>query len=452
MADSMGNSIGTPELEPGYELAWTGKQEALAQASSPTDKALVAVPEQSLEPSDSGNIFIEGDNLEALKLLATDYASKIKVIYIDPPYNTGTDRIYHDNFVAQQTLTSGLGTDTTRYFPSADTHSHWLNHIYPRLAAARPLLRDDGVIFISISDHEFHNLRFVCDEIFGADNHIATIMWHSTKSVTNTALVSVGHTYNLAYAKNKQHFIANRTHFRMEEDGTGFKNPDHDPRGPWKADNFQAGGWRPNQQYAITNPNTGTEYTPNEGNSWKNDHERFQELLADGRITFGLDGRSGPMRKRFLSEAKQRGKVISTWWDDVGSTSNGTQHVKKLFGGKQVFTNPKPVDLIERFIQLGDHSGSGIVLDFYAGSGTTGEAVMSLNAKHNASRKFILVQLPEPVDADSKDYPEAVAYLSDNDLPLNLAAVTRARLKLAAASLSGTLFEVNGGFKAFHVG
>jgi len=194
------------------------------------------------------------------------------------------------------------------------------------------LLKNDGVVFISVDDREVFYLKIVCDEIFGSNNFLNDIIWNSTKSVTNTAIISVSHTHNLVYFKNKEFYIKNRTMFRLEEDGKGFANPDNDPRGPWKADPFQVGGWRPNQQYEIVNPKTGKVYRPNEGCSWKNDYQKFQELLADNRIVFGVNGVAGPQRKRFLYEARERGKVAKTIWDDVGTTRNGTQHLKKLFG------------------------------------------------------------------------------------------------------------------------
>jgi adenine-specific DNA-methyltransferase len=208
----------------------------------------------------------------------------------------------------------------------------------------------------------------------------------------------VSHNYNLVFCKDINYFVKNRDKFRLPESGDGFSNPDNDTRGPWKADPFQVGGWRPNQQYEIINPNTGEKYLPNENCSWKNDFEKYQELIKDKRIVFGASGDSGPLRKRFLSEALDRGKVSKTWWDDVGATTNGTNTVKKLFDGKSVFTNPKPVDLLERMIQLGDSDKNNIVLDFFSGSSTSAHAVLNLNAKDGGKRKFIQVQLPEKIE------------------------------------------------------
>lgn len=224
--------------------------------------------------------------------------------------------------------------------------------MYPRLFLAKQLLKEDGVIFISIDDNEQHHLKMLMNEVFGEGNFLGNVCWNSTKSVTNKALISVSHNINFIYVKNKNYFVEHRKEFRLPEDGKGFSNPDNDSRGKWKADPFQVGGWRPNQQYEIKNPNTGHIYIPNNDCSWKNDHNRFVELLDDNRIVFGKNGDTEPQRKRFLSEALKRGKLSKTWWDDVGTTTNGTQEVKKLFDGKKMFSNPKPISLLNRMVQL----------------------------------------------------------------------------------------------------
>ena len=288
-------------------------------------------------------------------------------------------------------------------------HTDWLNMMYTRLRIAKDLLSENGVLVMSISDAEFHNLKKIADEIFGDTNYLGDIIWNSTKSVTNTALISVSHTYNLVYFKNINYFVENRSEFRLPDTGEGFENPDNDPRGPWKADPFQVGGWRPNQQYEITNPNTGVVYRPNEGCSWKNDYKKFQELLADNRIVFGKTGDGGPQRKRFVWEAQERGKVAKTLWDDVETTTNGTQLIKKMFDGVAVFDNPKPVGLLERIIQLGG-SRDALILDFFSGSATTAHATMKLNAEDGGKRKFIMIQLPE--DTADGSPARKVGYMS----------------------------------------
>lgn len=315
-------------------------------------------------------------------------------------------------------------------------HTNWLNMMYPRLRLAANLLRDDGVIFISIDDNEVTNLHRLCDEVFGEENFIGEIIWNSTKSVTNTALISVSHTYNLVYAKNKDYYVAHREEFRLKEDGEGFSNPDNDPRGPWKADPFQVGGWRPNQQYDIINPKTGKVYKPNPACSWKNDYNKFQELMLDNRIVFGTDGMAGPQRKRFLSEATERGKVTKTLWDDVETTTNGTQLLKKLLGGSY-FDNPKPVSLIKRMLELSTKAND-IILDFFSGSATTAHAVMQLNAEDGGNRQFVMVQLPEITDEKSEAYKAGYK---------NICEIGKERIRRAGAKIKEQNSEVDTGFK-----
>ena len=395
-----------------YRFTWAGKSQARREAHKPSTGTLRPCKEDSLDWDTTQNVYVEGDNLEVLKLLQKSYAGKIKMIYIDPPYNTGKDFVYKDNYKDNlknyQEVTGQINNDGNKISTNSDSdgrfHSNWLNMMYPRLRLSRNLLKDSGIIFITIDDNEIENLKKICNECFGEENFIGTIVWNSTKSVTNTALISVSHNYNLVYCKDINYYTKNREKFRLPESGEGFSNPDNDPRGPWKADPFQVGGWRPNQQYEIINPNTGKKYLPNKNCSWKNDLEKYKELVDDNRIVFGTSGDAGPQRKRFLNEALDRGKVTKTWWDDLGATTNGTKTVKKLFDGNSVFTNPKPVDLIERMIQLGDSEKDGIILDFFAGSSTTAHAVMNLNSKDDGKRKFIQVQLPEDINENEIGY------------------------------------------------
>ncbi len=334
-----------------------------------------------------GGVLINSENFGALNLLQNRYKEQVKTVYIDPPYNTGNDGfLYNDTY----------------------QHSSWMSFMYDRLALGRELMSDDGVIFSSISDEEHQNLSLLQNNIFGDNNFLANIIWNSTKSVTNTAIISVSHTYNYVYAKIKDYFIKNRNEFRLKEDGVGFSNPDNDARGVWKADPFQVGGWRPNQQYEIQNPNTGETYIPNKNCSWKNDFSKFKELLEDNRIVFGIDGKSSPQRKRFLYEALERGKVSTTLWTDVETTTNGTQLVKKMFGDIS-FINPKPVGLIKKILELGSLNNS-IILDYFAGSGTTGHAVINLNREDGGKRKYILVEMGEYFDTVTKPRIQKVIY------------------------------------------
>ena len=394
-----------------YEFTWVGKKAAIVEANKPIRKTLRPCVAESKEWDNTENLYIEGDNLEVLKLLQESYLGKVKMIYIDPPYNTGNDFIYADDFMrSQEEENEQMGMydeDENRLFKNTDTngrfHSDWCSMIYSRLMLARNLLTDDGVIFISISDAEVDNLKKICDEVMGAKNYLGDIIWNSTKFVTNTALISVSHTYNLVYFRNIEYFVNHRNEFRLPEKGEGFSNPDNDPRGEWKADPFQVGGWRPNQQYDIVNPKTGVVYKPNPGCSWKNDYVNFQRLLKDNRIVFGSTGEAGPQRKRFIWEAQERGMVAKTIWDDVETTTNGTQLLKKLFGQAGIFDNPKPVEFVKKLLQLGTHE-TAIVLDFFSGSATTAHAVMQLNAEDGGHRKFIMVQLPEKCDEKSEAY------------------------------------------------
>lgn len=445
-----------------YEFNWHGKKEAMQLAQQPTVATLKPNMEKSLNWDETDNLYIEGDNLEVLKVLQKSYSNKVKLIYVDPPYNTGKDFVYKDNFkdsienYLQQT--GQVDNDGNKLNVNSETsgryHTDWLNMMYPRLKLAYNLLTEDGVFFVNLSDAEAFNMKKIADEIFGEKNFLADIAWNSTKSVTNTAIISGSVTHTLVYFKSMDYFVKNRNEFRIPDDGEGFSNPDNDPRGPWKADPFQVGGVRPNQLYEIVNPNTGVSYYPNEGSSWKNEYSRFVELMNDNRIVFGTTGESGPQRKRFLFEALERGKVSKTLWDDVETTTNGTARIKRLFGDT-VFSNPKPVQLLERIIELGG-SRDGIVLDFFSGSATTAEAVLKKNKEDGGNRKFILVQLPENLDDSLKTsnndakpvLKKAIKYLDKINRPHFLTEVGEERIRLAVKDLE---LDSNVGFKVFEL-
>jgi len=445
-----------------YELTWNGKANAMRIANLPTESTLLPLPDKSVNWDEAENLYIEGDNLEVLKLLQKPYHEGIKLIYIDPPYNTGKDFVYKDNFVDNMKnyleQTGQIDADGNHLQINKDVngrfHTDWLNMMYPRVKLAWNLLANDGVFFVNLSDTEAFNMKKICDEIFYEKNFLADISWNSTKSVTNTAIISESVTHTLVYFKNKDYFVKNRDEFRLPDTDEGFANPDNDPRGPWKADPFQVEGVRPNQQYTITNPNTGKVYSPNEGNSWKNEYNKFQELLADNRIVFGKSGDAGPQRKRFLFEAQERGRVAKTLWSDIETTTNGTGRIKKLFGDT-VFSNPKPVQLLERIIQLGG-SKDGIILDFFSGSATTAEAVLKMNKEDGGNRKFILVQLPENLDESLKTssndaqkvLKKAIKYLDKVKKPHYLTEIGEERIRLAIKDL-GLSKEPSVGFKVF---
>jgi adenine-specific DNA-methyltransferase len=316
------------------------------------------------------NLIIKGNNLLALHSLKHEFRGRVKLIYIDPPYNTENDSFaYNDNF----------------------KHSTWLTFMKNRLEVARELLQEDGVIWISLSDKEAHYCKVLCDSIFKREHFVSDIIWNSTKSVTNTAIISDAHTHNLLYAKDISILKRNRAKFRLAADESKFSNPDNDYRGKWVADPFQVGGERPNQMFEIINPNTGVVYKPNKGNSWKNEKKVFDDLLKENRIVFGTTGEAGPQRKRFWSEAEGRGEVTTTLWKDLPTTTNGTQHLKELFGDK-VFDNPKPEGLIKRIIELSTEEND-IVLDYHAGSGTTAAVA------HKMKRQFITIEQMDYIES-----------------------------------------------------
>ena len=397
-----------------YQFTWPDKKKSVVLSNQPIAKTLRLERSKSvgrdgtLGSIDTENIYIEGDNLDALKLLQETYLGKVKMIYIDPPYNTGNDFIYKDDFsqdVDEYMEISGqFDDDGNRLVQNTESngrfHTDWLNMMYPRLRIAKDLLSDDGVIFISIDVHEQHNLRKICDEVFGANNIITDIIWNSRKSVSNDAVVSLNHNYTLIYAKNMSVFYANRASFKLPDTGEGFDNPDNDPRGVWKADPFDSPGIRPNLTYAIINPNTGAEYWPPEGRCWRTGEKEYKEFLRDERIVFGKTGNSKPQLKRFLSDAQSKGLTPKSIWDDCGTTTEGTKEIQNIFGSK-VFDTPKPTAFVKKILELASDQDS-IVLDFFSGSATTAHAVMQLNAEDGGQRKFILVQLPEVTDEKSE--------------------------------------------------
>ena len=323
------------------------------------------------------NILIEGDNYHALSVLNYTHAKSIDVIYIDPPYNTGNnDFKYNDKFVDRE--------DSYR-------HSKWLSFMSKRLKLAKNLLKQSGVIFISIDDNEIAQLKLLCDDVFSEKNFIIDVIWNSRKSVSSDAIVSLNHNHTLLYVKDidvLRKVTKKSNKFKLPAQEEKFSNPDNDPRGRWVADPFEAAGVRKNLSYAIKNPNTGETYYPVKGRHWAVLEEEYFKLLKDNRIVFGKNGKGKPSRKRFLSDAMEKGLTPKSIWDDVGTTTNGTQELEDILGEKK-FNNPKPVSLIRRILELTTDKNS-VVLDFMAGSGTTGHAVLELNKEDENNRQFIL--------------------------------------------------------------
>ena len=411
-----------------YEFTWVGKKAAIVEANKPIRKTLRPCVAESKDWDTTENLYIEGDNLEVLKLLQESYLGKVKMIYIDPPYNTGNDFIYADDFKMESEewkVESGEWSEEgDRLFKNTDSngrfHSDWCSMIYSRLMLARNLLTDDGVIFISIDDNEVDNLKNICNEVFGECNLVAEIPWQSRASIQNDTDFSVNHEYICVYAKrrrqeNRRLKDSNYKEWHRRDsfvckplplDKSKFENPDNDPRGPWKADPFDAPNIRPNLTYAVTNPVTGEQHLPPRGRCWRISPDKFSSALADGRIIFGKDGKGRPQMKSFYEEKKEFGSVDNSWFtsERIGTTTNGTKEVMELFGGQPYFDKPKPTSLLRKIVDLANVQEDDIILDFFSGSATTAHAVMQLNAEDGGHRKFIMVQLPEPCDEKSEAY------------------------------------------------
>ena len=395
-----------------YQFTWPGKQEARREAARPTTKTLRPVVEDSVDWDNTQNLYIEGDNLEVLKLLQKSYMGKVKMIYIDPPYNTGNDFVYDDDFARSQNeeeLASGNVDELgNRYRKNTDTngrfHSDWCSMMYSRLMVARSLLTDDGVIFISIDDNEQRNLKNICDEIFGSSNFIAQLIWERAYSPKNDAkYISNSHDYVLMYALDLEKFTIGRLP-RTEEANARYSNPDNDPRGVWKASDMSVKTYTSSCDYKITTP-SGKIVEPPAGRCWSLSAKAFAERLQDNRIWFGPNGDSTPSIKRFLSELKYEGMAPTSilFYKEVGHSQEGAKEVVSLFGNKGVFDGPKPVRLLERLITLAHLKSDSIVMDFFSGSATTAHALMKMNSNKNFQCKFILVQLPEEVNDTKKE-------------------------------------------------
>lgn len=413
--DALRALLGDEVMEEGgesYQFTWVGKQAAKAEAARSTDKTLRPVVEDSVDWDNTKNLYIEGDNLEVLKLLQKSYMGGVKMIYIDPPYNTGNDFVYNDDFArtaAEEDLEAGNVDELgLRYRKNTDSngkfHSDWCSMIYSRLLVARSLLTEDGVIFISIDDNEQKNLKNICDEIFGVTNFLAQVVWERAYSPINLMKhFSPSHDYVLCYAKNIEQASCNGIP-RSEEADNRYSNPDNDPRGVWKPSDLSVGPAVEENIYTITTP-SGRNVEPPAGRSWSLSRKAFRERLQDNRIWFGPDGNSVPSMKRFLSELKKTGITPMTIWKytEVDHSQGATQKLAKLFDGKKVFDYPKPVELLKRIITLYSDKDS-VILDFFSGSSTTAHAVMEQNALDEGKRKFIMVQLEEELSESSDGF------------------------------------------------
>lgn len=433
-----------------YHLNWPGKREALLTANAPIAKTLRPVRSESVDFDTTKNLFIEGDNLDALKLLQETYLGKVKLIYIDPPYNTGNDFIYEDDFAEDAgkylRRSNQVDEEGNRLIANAASngrfHSDWLSMIYPRLKAAQNLLTEDGVLFVSADYHESANLRKLCDEIFGEQNFQADISWQKryTRS-NNTQDFTTVVEHILVYSRSDS-FVVNLLPRTDEADGR-YSNPDNDPRGPWKGASFlnpATPEQRPNLCYPITNPNTEGTTTPTT-NAWRRSKEEFYRLQDEGLLYWGGDGRAPvPSIKMFLSEA--RGLTPINFWEHAyaGNTDDGTRDVSSLFGSK-VFDNPKPVQLMKRILEHATASDS-IVLDFFAGSGSMAHAVLEKNVEDGGTRRFIVVQIDEKTPDDSA--ANKVGYST-------IAEVSKERIRRAGSQIKQNNTQVDTGFRVLKI-
>ncbi|MDR3050416.1 MAG: site-specific DNA-methyltransferase [Oscillospiraceae bacterium] len=391
-----------------YEFRWKGKQEALQLAGKRSAGTLRPVPQDSVDWESTRNLYIEGDNLEVLKLLQTSYYRKVKMIYIDPPYNTGNDFVYADDFADPLARYREVTQQTTKSNPESmgRFHTNWLNMMLPRLRLAANLLRDDGVIFISIDDHEIDNLKKLCNEIFGEENFVAQIVWQKKYAVSNDDPgIAAMHEYILVYQKSGE-FKRNLLP-RTEKQLVRYNNLDNDPRGDWSSDNYisNKSRWeRPTLWYPTIHPKTGLEVWPDETAVWRYAREQHERMVTDNRLYWGPDqSYERPRIKRFLSEV-QAGVVPATWWPftEVGHNDEAVKETAELLG-KKVFSTPKPIRLLKQILFLATApKKDDIVLDFFSGSSAIVHAVMQLNAEDGGNRRFILVQLPEVCDENSE--------------------------------------------------
>ena len=413
-----------------YNFTWAGRREAIRMLRVSSSSTLIPVQQESVNFDGTQNLFIEGENLEVLKLLRKPYDRRIKVIYIDPPYNTGKEFVYPDNYRCPMDtyyqLTGQKDADGNLLTNNAETngryHSDWLSMMHPRLFTAKQLLRDDGLIFVSIGDHEVHNLRMLMNEIFGEENFISNIIWQNKYTRSNDAKwFSNNHEYILVFARNREKLNLNLLP-RTDAQKATYSNPDNDPKGVWKATPLHAKSGKDSSfEYRFKN---GVVWSPPPGTFPRYSMETFAELDENNEIWFGKDGKSVPSRKSYLSEVKSGVTPVTVWLnDEVGNTHEANNELKALLGGG-VFDNPKPTTLIKQILQLSTSPSDGdIVLDFFAGSCTTADAVLDLNREDGGNRRFICVQLPEPLEPPKK--------LEDGTILSSVADISKERIRRA---------------------
>ncbi len=429
------------DAEEKYGLNWHGKRRARQLALTPSTGTLRPCLEDSENWDTTQNLMIEGDNLEVLKLLQKSYAGKVKLIYIDPPYNTGKDFVYPDNFQDNiknyMELTGqieGGQKISTNSESSGRFHTDWLNMMYPRLKLARNLLASDGVIFVTLDDTEVSNLRLLMDEIFGTECFAGSVAWKKRSSPDARDTLGSVHDWILVYVKNVDRIKSAIGKMALSKERIdSYENPDSDSRGPWASVDMtgMTGRATAEQYFEVLLP-SGRKVQPPEGRSWGLSKATYDELLNDGRIWFGKTGDGVPRIKRFLSESD--GQVVPTFWDmsEVGSNEEAKKELNRLMGKADVFDTPKPIRLIQRMLEIGTTKNKKhIALDFFAGSGTTAHAVMKHNSENSDNVTYILVQLPEPLDESTKSQTVSAAFCKQLGKPQKLSELTKQRLRLA---------------------
>lgn len=427
-----------------YEFTWVGKRAAIAEAGRPIRKTLRPCVEESKDWDTTENLYIEGDNLDVLKLLQESYLGKVKMIYIDPPYNTGNDFIYRDDFAkSREDYEEEAGVydeEGDRLFRNTESngrfHSDWCRMMYPRLVLARNLLRDDGVIFISIDDNEVAQLRKICDEVFGESNFQGCILWKKKTNGNNMGVIPPVHDYIVVYSKNSSQVADIGFEVSYDEQASGYSNPDNDPRGPWDTMDLSANHKGPH--FAIINPKNGQVHYPPKGRYWVFNEQEVLKRIADGRIIFGKSGTARPAQKVFLKERGTAKRKAESWWDNHGMNEDATEELTALFGVAKIFSHPKPTKLLKNIISIVAQNGD-IVLDFFSGSGTTADAVMQIAAEKSLALKYILVQLSEDLEESIKKAENnakaalkaAIDFLKSQGKPLLLSEIGKERIRRA---------------------
>ena len=441
------------EADEKYGLNWHGKRGARQIALTPSTGTLRPCPDESVDWDSTQNLMIEGDNLEVLKLLQKSYAGKVKLIYIDPPYNTGNDFVYPDDFrdtIGNYYSITGQIENQTKLSSNTDSsgrfHTNWLSMIYPRLMLARSLLANDGAIFVSIDDNESSRLRFILDEIFGEENFLANVIWNHTKQSKNDERYFSRH-HNQIFVYRKSGQLGSFRFDRSEKDNTNYSNPDADPKGNWRAGDVRSPHLRETLKYKIRTPSGKTISPPNNG--WRWSEESVKEKIASGEIFFSED-ESRIVRKIYLSN--QDGRTAENIWlaEFAGTTRQANAEINELFG-ETIFDTPKPTQLLCKIISLCSESDGDIVLDFFAGSGSTGHAVWEQCLSDNINRRFMLIQLPEPLDSENKEQKVAADFCKKMGKPCNISELAKERLRRAAKKIKKAhpMFLTDIGFRVF---